>query len=116
MNVNGKVVSHMQQSKAVLDGDFELISRSFVKDANEAILKRQEKKMKEQMLQSVKKSKYSLEVSMAIEKSNLRELKSNLIAIYEARARDESKFHTNFKVLLFDQNGKAVLVCDELKH
>ena len=50
MNVNGKVVSHMQQSKAVLDGDFALISRSFVKDANEAILKRQEKKMKEQML------------------------------------------------------------------
>ena len=39
-----------------------------------------------------------------------------MIAIYESRNREEQKSHSNFKVLLYNENGKAKVVCDELKH
>ena len=58
-----------------------------------------------------------------MEKNKHKELKNNLIAVFESRTKDESilvrgasRFHSNFKVLVYDKYGKSLLAAEELKH
>ena len=44
--------------------------------------------------------------------SQLKQLKNNMIAVFEARNKDPaSPDHSDFKVLIFDKYGKAITAC-----
>ena len=46
--------------------------------------------------------------------SQLKQLKNNMIAVFEARDKDKDKstpYHSDFKVLIFDKYGKAITAC-----
>ena len=38
VNINGQIISQMQSCQQILDGDYDLISRSFVKDIQKAMV------------------------------------------------------------------------------